>query len=290
MEPESSKSPQVLTIHDQPEAPSGMAPWTWSDLFPEADYRFNFQFKRGLISSFYQPSAPGSFALRERARLLTHHRADCLAWLPSSEGAIVDAHQVFADLGFAKKSSVSDPTESLLALGQSLEADLILLQMTEHQPVVIAGVACFPTGWSLPAKLGRSLLGVHHEVPELNEELGSRIHRFLSGLKSETSWERANWGLAATSQLNLNPSTFFPRLTAETPLEEIYVRVETQSLTLLPTSAAILFGIRIHLTPLVSLWSHSELRQRIQRAVRTLPPALADYKGLTSIRAKLIEY
>lgn len=289
MEPESSKSPQVPITNEQPEAPSGMAPWTWSDLFPEADYRFNFQFKRGLISSFYQPSAPRSFALRERARLLTHNRADCLAWLPSTEGAIAEAHQVFSDLGFAKKSSVSHPTESLLALGQSLEADLILLQMTEHQPVVIAGVACFPTGWSLPAKLGRSLLGVHHEVPQLNEELGSRIHRFLSSLKPETSWERANWGLAATSQLNLNPSTFFPRLTAETPLEEIYVRVETQSLTLLPTSEAILFGIRIHLTPLLSLWSHSELRQRIQRALRTLPPALADYKGLTSIRQKLIE-
>ncbi len=271
-----------------PETPEGMSPWTWSDLFPDADYQFSFQFKRGLLSSFYQPSSPASFALRERVRLLSQHRSDCLAWSNSSEEAIAETHRLFAELRLVGSSSISDPEQSLLALGQSLEADLILLQITEGQPVVVAGVACFPTGWSLPAKLGLPLLGVHQGVPKLNEELGPRINRFLGGLKSDVSWERANWGLSATSQLSLNPLTPFPRLTPQTPLEEIYIRVETQSLTILPSRTAILFGIRIHLTPLADLWVNANLRQRIQRALRTLPASLADYKGLTPVLAKLI--
>ncbi len=270
-----------------PETPVGMSPWTWSDLFPDADYQFSFQFKRGLLSSFYQPSQPASFALRERARLLSQHRSDCLAWSNNSEEAIAETHRFFAELRLVGASSISDPEQSLLALGQSLEADLILLQITEGQPIVVAGVACFPTGWSLPAKLGLPLLGVHQGVPKLNEEMGPRINRFLGGLKSDVSWERANWGLCATSQLCLNPSMPYTRLTTATPLEEIYIRVETQSLTILPSHSAILFGIRIHLTPLTKLWCHTEFRHRIQRALRTLPPALADYKGLTPVLGKL---
>ncbi len=264
-----------------------MSPWAWTDLFPQADYRFNFQFKRGLLDDFYRPSQLDSSGLIDRSRLLSENRSECLTYLPDAAESIAEAHQLFVDLKLVPSPLVADPEQSLLTLGRALEADIILLRIKEDQPTIIGGVVCFPTGWRLPDKLGRHLLDIHDVVPQLNAELGTRMHRFLEGLKPGVSWERANWGLSASAQLNLNPILGYPRLTQDTRIEEIYMRVESQSLTVLPIGEAILFGIRIHLTPLTRLWSDPDLRQRIQRSLQTMPPRVADYKGLNPILAML---
>jgi hypothetical protein len=70
----------------------------------------------------------------------------------------------------------------------------------------------------------------------------------------------------------------------------VHLRVELQTLWRLPRSNAILFVIRCYLINMEELASVPKWAKRFPRVLKTLPPELVDYKGLTRFRDTTVEW
>jgi hypothetical protein len=66
------------------------------------------------------------------------------------------------------------------------------------------------------------------------------------------------------------------------------LRVEHQSLIALPQTGGILFGIRVVNHAFTSVQADAVARLRLRRALQTMPDEVAQYKGLLTIRQKLV--
>jgi hypothetical protein len=170
------------------------------------------------------------------------------------------------------------------------EADFLLMKPDDAGVFrLYGGCLCFPSHWDLREKLGLPMADIHAPVPGLNETLGTQIDGFLRRIKPGVSWERANWGLSRTAELNLHPSRKLPRLDAGVALDEVWFRIEEQSLVALPESGGILFGIRLVIVPMRDIKADETARQGMIRALRTMPEPMARYKGIAPARERLIE-
>jgi hypothetical protein len=99
---------------------------------------------------------------------------------------------------------------------------------------------------------------------------------------------RSNWGLSRSPELNQHPSRNTPRLDETVTLDQVHFRLEEQSLTALPATNGILFGIRVRNVALSSYRNSSE-GERLANALETMPEAIAEYKGLTRARKQIIQ-
>ncbi len=179
---------------------------------------------------------------------------------------------------------------SVTSLGKSLEPDFLLLSRDEAGDFRLRGGAlCFPTGWALEEKLGHTLDFIHGVVPGLNAALAPPIQQFLMRLKPGPAFLRANWGLAATDELNLHPARRHPAARSRpVALERLWLRVEHQALFALPRTGGIVFGIRVTLHRLDDVVRESAVAAGLARALASMPEALAAYKGLAEIRPELV--
>jgi dimethylamine monooxygenase subunit A len=78
-------------------------------------------------------------------------------------------------------------------------------------------------------------------------------------------------------------------LTVEATLEGTWLRVERQALVALPRSGGVCFGIRVESHPLTVVKADAVACEGLRRALETMPSAMADYKGLSVSRARLIQ-
>ncbi|MCC5022669.1 MAG: DUF3445 domain-containing protein [Candidatus Synoicihabitans palmerolidicus] len=141
----------------------------------------------------------------------------------------------------------------------------------------------FPSWWSLPEKVGRTLPETHGIVPGLNAAIGPVIDRLLNRLKPGTAAERSHWGMAGTQKLNLHPALGWPRLRFGHEVDAIWLRIEHQILASLPRTGAILFGIRLETFPLKDVLADKEAKLRFHRALTTMPGEMVAYKGLAEV-------
>ena len=82
-----------------------------------------------------------------------------------------------------------------------------------------------------------------------------------------------------------------PDLTPETIGERLFIRIERQTLTRLPRSEAILFGIHTYQHRLSrELAERPDGANALRRVLETTPAALLDYKGITPFLATLLAY
>jgi dimethylamine monooxygenase subunit A len=72
--------------------------------------------------------------------------------------------------------------------------------------------------------------------------------------------------------------------------DTLYLRVERQTLTRMPRTSAILFGIRVHSYPLASAITTPAAAARLAEAVRALPEATVHYKSLRSFGPALLAW
>lgn len=266
----------------------------FAGLFPDGDYRMQLRMRRLPIHEYFQPTPLADTVLSERRRWLDQDPGSHLACMPEGEEAVREAARLLADTGVVRlpEELIGNGSAGLLLmeLGRNVEADLIVVRPgLADEFRLVGGSVCFPSSWSLEEKIGRSLTAIHAPVPGLNEQLGVSIGRFLQRLVPGTAWCRENWGLSASGELNHHPSRGLPRLDSEANREGVWLRVERQALVSLPKSGAVLFAIRIELFPLIEVMSDRSSRDGLLRALRTMSPELAEYKGLASARERLIE-
>lgn len=263
-------------------------------LFPNVAYRHRMRFHAGTVTGFFGRASEGDALLEQRRRWIEQEPPACLQLLPEGSALVDETIELLAQesmLGadFMRQAG-TDAHAKLAALGRAVEPDLLLLAPDAagvFRPV--AGSVCFPSSWSLAEKMGLPLEQIHGVVPGLNDQLGKAIQFYLARLPPGGVSLRENWGLSRSAELNQHPARHLPRLDASIGPGDVWLRVEDQALTRLPTSGGILFGIRIWTKSLLDLRENPEERRGLRLALATMPDELAAYKGLTEARSRLLE-
>lgn len=254
------------------------------DLFPEDDFGFRLTLRRSEPAEFFAPTEAGPAMLAERAKWLDHSPGD---YAVITEGARAGWAEF---VGLASTWSGESVSEDPLRAGRQFEPDVVLLSRDRDGVFrVSGGVVVFPSHWSLPEKIGLTLLEVHGVVPGLNAAIGPAIDKYLDKIKPGFAAGRPNWGLAATDAWNLHPSANAPKLVKGLRADQMWLRIERQILTPLPNSGDMLFGIRIERVRLDEALSDPEVRRRFHRTIATMPREVADYKGLLDVLGDLID-
>lgn len=253
-------------------------------LFPAGEHRFQLGLQKTEPAEFFGPRDPTGGILAERRRWLLEDAPRYARIQSGAEGLMEETRRLVNKWGFLGMEAV----EPLLGLGAGLEPDLLWLASDESGTHRLrGGVLCFPTGWALEEKLGQTMDFIHGPVPGLNQTVGLQISQFLTRLKPGTACTRLNWGLAATSELNLHPARAFPRPSLPLNPPGLWLRVEQQMLFALPSGLGLLFAIRIELIGVEHVREDRVAAAGLSRALRSMPEALAAYKGLDAIRDEL---
>lgn len=180
---------------------------------------------------------------------------------------------------------------------RQVQGDFTLQDQRDDTLYLDGGMVTSPAGWSLDADLGMSFHQWHKPVP-LAHEAGvfDRALKYLRRLEHGKPVRRLNWALTANPRLDCAPETapvWGPEKSAITPAnvaQRMCLRVELQTLTRLPGSNAILFGIRTYLIRLEELARIRKWAIRLHRVLRDLHPEIVEYKGLARIRPLIIDY
>jgi hypothetical protein len=157
---------------------------------------------------------------------------------------------------------------------------------------LVAAVLCFPAHWRLADKLGRPLDAIHAPVPGFEERLAAPVARFFDSIRLERPVWRVNWSLVDTPALFLPPEhRGRPRpIAAEQAGEQLWLRVERQTLRRLPRSGDVVFGIHTHVDPLAKAIDSPAAAQALAARIREMPEPTARYKSLWPIRAPLLAW
>lgn len=254
------------------------------ELFPKDDFGFRLTLRRGAPSDFFAPSGEHESILTERRR--------CLAESPDDYAIIPEAARpAWGEFCAVAGEWVGQPVpEDPVAAGGRVEPDVVLMTRdAEGVFRLTGGVVVFPSHWALADKLEKTLLEIHGVVPGLNTSIGPAIDRYLDRLKPGFAAGRPNWGLAATDAMNLHPAINPPSLTPGMSFDDIWLRIEEQNLSVLPETGAVLFGIRIERIRLKEILVDPEIRDRFHHTLKTMPAAVAAYKGLADVMPDLLE-
>ncbi len=252
--------------------------------------------------------------LDEKDRLAVRVPHDIFGALPGSEEAQAEVLMLLADylpdrfpdiymrigpqvdvVPAFRRARLDDPlTPPLLIASGMVQEDLVILQKREDGWTVTAGALAFPSSWRLTDKLGRPMHDVHGPVPGFNA--GTRnavlIERMFDNLKPELPVMRWNWSLYGDAELHHpEPGNTGRRFGDGEVAENVFLRLERQTLRKLPDSGAILFTIRIYIDPLDALESHRDgptIAGALIAQIGELTPEQMDYKGITADRHALI--
>ena len=250
--------------------------------------------------------------MAERRRLLATAHGDVFAATPVSDAARREALEVtvaaltlhhpdwFSRDGGTVRNHLTgesweqDAIDPLELAGRLVQEDLCLIQNDADGPVFTAAVLCFPSRWRLMDKIGKILADVHGPVPLYADRLAAPVDRFMRHLKVGHIASRLNWSLLD------DPALFQPvgkwrveggsDITHENAGERVFLRVERQTLRRLPSTGAVLFGIRVHVYRLDRVIDGPVRAAALAEAVYALPADIQHYKSLLPFRAALLRW
>jgi hypothetical protein len=249
-------------------------------LFSAGEFRFSLGISSVQAADFFR-NVEGERLLELRRRALEASVSDYL------QG--VDDETVWWSLQtFVPGLEPAARSGSLEDLGRSWEPDFVVLdRAAPHQ--VRGGCVCFPSGWSLSDKMGKSLFLTHAPVPGLNDDLGANISKLLSRIEVGQFFQRTNWGLTGSPELDQHPRHAVPQIGADADPATVYLRIEWQVLTAI-SAETLLFGIRVFHVPISELKESTELAIRLAGNLETMPDAVARYKRLEQCRDAVARY
>ncbi len=181
-------------------------------------------------------------------------------------------------------------------LGRQLHEDLLLLMGEAEGFLLVAGQLCFANHWCLDDKIGHPLLAIHDPVPGYAEQVGRQSDLLLARLRPGRPVWRRNWSISVSPELNLAPrfsAMLAERKAAVTATNAgacCFYRSERQVLMRLPRSGAILFTIYTDVAPIALMAADSHWAARLLHMLRSMPPALLAYKGVSPYAAALCAY
>ncbi len=181
--------------------------------------------------------------------------------------------------------------------GRQVQEDLLIL---DPNGILVAGQLCFPSGWSLPEKLGKNFMDIHAPLPQTLGPMLKAADMLMARLPVGRPLQRNNWGLRVTNQLDLssrNSAAYqallqqkASLLTSQNAGNQIYIRIEHQTLTRLPVSNHILFTIHTYQNLVSDETVTTERAGQLLSFLHSVPPAVADYKLILPLLPALLAY
>lgn len=252
--------------------------------------------------------------LHEKRRLLAAHRDELFQELPGSEAGQREVLDVLAEHlprhhpeTFRRDGNrllirpldewvdlASDDRPPLETAGRLVQEDFCLMQPVDDAYHLTAAAVCFPTRWNMRAKMGKKLAGLHGPVPGFNDKLERPVDRFFEMIKADKPVQRLNWSLMDDPALH-QPQGHGrreqdPTITADNAGERLWLRIERQTLRRLPATGGVVFGIRIHTTPLAEAVAAPDRARRLLSAVRSMPEGMRAYKSMPVFGAAVEAY
>ena len=204
-------------------------------------------------------------------------------------------------LGIDDSFTFGDPTtlpmEPLEYITRQAQGDFCIVDQRDNNLWMDAGMVTTQADWSLDFDIGMNFMEWHGPVP-LAHQIGvfPRALKFLLNLQQGKPTRRFNWTMTINPRLDTSPENYHKwgtdrmTVTPENVGEKVHLRVELQTLWRLPRSNAILFVIRCYLINMEELVTVPKWARRFHRVLKTLPPELVDYKGLTRYRDMTIDW
>ena len=210
-------------------------------------------------------------------------------------------HWINKPLGIDQKFVFGDvstlPCEPMEYITRQSQGDFCIVDQRDNNLWMDAGIATTQADWSLDFDIGMNFMEWHGPVP-LAHQIGvfERALKFLLNLQQGKPVRRLNWTMTINPRLDTSPENYpkwGPDRTTVTPENvghKVHLRCELQSLWRLPRSNAILFVIRCYLIKMEEVATVPKWARRLPRVLRSLPPELVDYKGLTRYRQTTIDW
>jgi heme-dependent oxidative N-demethylase alpha subunit-like protein len=260
----------------EPELPKSLP---LEGLFSRHGYRPTMALKRLRPEEYFNHHGPLEI-LKHRRALLEGRPYDFVCEPPTEEDCV-------AVIRFASNFAELDPVRTFRELGSLWEPDYVLLLRTPWQKIV-GGCVCFPTGWTLEEKQNHPLAFAHAPVPGLEAQLGPSIERFFVNLKPQECYQRSNWSLTSSRQMNQRPQDGIAEIGANCQPDRTYLRVEWQALMSIDPLRD-LFGIRIYHLTLETVCQHREAANLLAENLLTMPAEMLEYKRLAKCRDRIAE-
>lgn len=201
------------------------------------------------------------------------------------------------DHSFTFGDATTLPCEPLEYITRQAQGDFCIVDQRDNNLWMDAGMVTTQADWSLDFDIGMNFMEWHGPVP-LAHQMGvfDRALKFLLNLQQGKPTRRFNWTMTINPRLDTSPENYHKWGTDRTTVtpdnvgDKVHLRVELQTLWRLPRSNAILFVIRCYLISMNELVTVPKWARRFHRVLKTLPPELADYKGLTRYRDMTIDW
>ena len=221
--------------------------------------------------------------LRDKCLIMKMMRANVCAGALDSDAAEELLALMISATGQVPSQSMPSALEEAASL---VSDDICLLQAKRPGDWrLVAGVLCAPTYWTLPERIGLDLGGLHGPVPGGDPGIASRVSRVFTGLKPGIVLERFNWTVQASDK-RYTPDR--PSVQGKTA-EDLYLRVERQTIRKLPETDTLVFTIRICIDPLLPILADGETREAFEDAWLGASSALRRYKHWDDIEPLVAE-
>ena len=143
---------------------------------------------------------------------------------------------------------------------------------------------CFPANWRLRDKIGQTLDIIHRPVPGYQGNLRAAVNRFFDALAVGRLVWRANWFILDSPALFQDArEPMMAQITADNAGDQLWWRVERQTLQKLAGTQAVLFTIRTHVTLLERAIVDSDTARGLAAVLRTMPTEAKSYRHMVPI-------
>ena len=171
------------------------------------------------------------------------------------------------------------------ALSSQVQEDIAICQLDADRDWLAAIHLCSPNHWAPSEKIGRPFSSVHQVVPGM-EKLNQQYFKMLQTAVQKGPFFRFAWGIATDTRLNHHPvpppgvdPVYWQGRKVEAGESDIYLRVERQTITGIPSCNAFLFTIRTFFYAIDEL--AADEKKALYTAVQGMSPQSLEYKGLT---------
>ena len=182
----------------------------------------------------------------------------------------------------------------LVKASMLVQEDLCVMSRIAGAWILTAASVCFPSRWDLTEKIGKSLQEIHDPVPHYKERIGAATDTMFDKFDVQRPVWRLNWTILDSPEL-FQPSSGEPKTSPEMSVEQLadllQLRVERQTLRVLPKSKDVLFTIRTHQDSLANISAkHPEFRANLADTLVAASEQTKTYKGWDSFWDRLLDW
>ena len=245
--------------------------------------------KKNLLSSrrheVFQANDNSHSAQKELLKMVTEHLKKYHSEKYSFKDQNIFIKATGESINLLDSNTPPIETASLL-----VQEDLILMMPKKNKFYLEAAVLTSPSHWSLVEKFSKNLIDLHEGVPGYEEKIGSRVDEIFNKLPSDRILERLNWSIYDSPEL-FQPVGSKPEVTMKRKdIRDLHLRVERQTIRKIPEQGSIVFTVRVHVDPLLSISKEQALLDDLNLAIASLPQEMKEYKAIDQIEKEVTDW